>query len=89
MNTVKVSFAAVLLAALSACQTVSTEQVCRAQAASRGVELDTPAVVQHIPGTEQVIYDWEPVFNGRAGVSCTVQRGHVQKLEIFAWNSRP
>ena len=89
MNTVKVSLAAVLLAALPACQTVSTEQVCRAQAASRSVELDTPAVVQHIPGTEQVIYGWEPVYNGRPGVSCTVQRGHVQKLEIFGWNSRP
>ncbi|GAA0868779.1 hypothetical protein GCM10009116_07070 [Brevundimonas basaltis] len=80
-------FASVCLVAVSGCQTMSTEEACRARAAASGVQLDGPAVVQTVPGTEQVIYGWEPVHNGRSGVQCTTQRGHVQDVTIFGWNT--
>lgn len=80
----------ILLATASGCQTLSTEDACRARAATLGVQLEGPALVQEMPGTERVIYGWEAPHNGRPGFQCTTQRGHVQDVEVLTWgNSRP
>ena len=89
MNALKSALAILLFASVAACQTVSTEQACRSRAAAEGARLDGPAMVQPIPNTEQILYEWEANEDGRPGATCTTQRGHVQDLKVFRWEIRP